>query len=91
MIYKRRAIFTENINDTDTLMDFVEKKKYVFVRDRPALDHLVYRDYRYRKTISYDNEKMHCPFAKSYQPFLTKKRSFAYPRGSNLSALFDPE
>ncbi|XP_055856545.1 glutamate receptor ionotropic, delta-2 [Episyrphus balteatus] len=91
MVLNNRATFTENENDTITLTTFVEKYGYVFVRDRPAIHHLLYLDYRYRKSISFDNEKIHCPFAMAKEPFLKKKRAFAYPFMSNLSTLFDPE
>ncbi|XP_055902699.1 glutamate receptor 1 [Eupeodes corollae] len=91
MVLNNRATFTENENDTVTLTTFVEKYGYVFVRDRPAINHLLYLDYRYRKLISADNEKIHCPFAMAKEPFLKKKRAFAYPFQSNLSTLFDPE
>ena len=91
MAQQNYAVFTEATNDTYNLRNYVEKNGYVFVRDRPAITHALYLDYRYRKTISYDNEKVHCPFAKAKEPFLKKKRSFAYPIGSNLSDLFDRE
>ncbi|XP_037940523.1 uncharacterized protein LOC119673332 [Teleopsis dalmanni] len=91
MIKSNHAVFSEEQNDTSNLRTFVEGDGYVFVRDRPAINHALYIDYRYRKTISVDNEKIHCPFAMAKKPFLKKKRSFAYPIGSNLSELFDPE
>ncbi|XP_065360019.1 glutamate receptor 2 [Calliphora vicina] len=91
MAQQNYAVFTVATNDTYNLHNYVEKSGYVFVRDRPAITHALYLDYRYRKTISLDNEKIHCPFAKAKEPFLKKKRSFAYPIGSNLSELFDRE
>ncbi|XP_075161815.1 ionotropic receptor 76b [Haematobia irritans] len=91
MAARNYAVFTEDTNDTLNLHKYVEQYGYVFVRDRPAITHVLYEDYLYRKTISYDNEKIHCPFAKAKDPFLKKKRSFAYPRNSNLSDLFDRE
>uniref|UniRef100_A0A1I8NWC1 Ionotropic glutamate receptor C-terminal domain-containing protein n=1 Tax=Stomoxys calcitrans TaxID=35570 RepID=A0A1I8NWC1_STOCA len=91
MVDRKYAVFTEDTNDTLNLRKYVEKSGYVFVRDRPAITHVLYADYLYRKTISYDNEKIHCPFAMAKDPFLKKKRSFAYPRNSNLSELFDRE
>ncbi|XP_073841671.1 ionotropic receptor 76b [Musca autumnalis] len=91
MASRNLAVFTDDTNDTLNLRKYVEKYGYVFVRDRPAITHVLYEDYLYRKTISYDNEKIHCPFAKAKEPFLKKKRSFAYPRNSNLSELFDRE
>lgn len=91
MALRNYAVFTDDTNDTVNLHKYVEKYGYVFIRDRPAITHVLYEDYLYRKTISYDNEKIHCPFAKAKEPFLKKKRSFAYPRNSNLSDLFDRE
>ncbi|XP_017476210.1 PREDICTED: glutamate receptor ionotropic, delta-1 [Rhagoletis zephyria] len=91
MIRNNHAVFSRSSNDTFNLQNFVEKDGYVFVRDRPAINHLLYADYRYRKTISMNDEKLHCPFAMAKEPFLKKNRSFAYPIGSNLSELFDPK
>lgn len=84
-------------NDTEILIDYVQQKDYVFVRDRPAIDHLIYNDYRFRKTITLTDEKVHCPFAVSQTPFLKKMRAFAYPSNDSVSStsywseLFDPE
>lgn len=69
---------------------YVQKENYVYIRDRPAMDHLMYTDYKYRKTISKE-EKVHCPFATAITPFMTRKRAFAYPKNSPWSSLFDPE
>ncbi|XP_037908321.1 ionotropic receptor 93a isoform X2 [Hermetia illucens] len=91
MVAKNRAYFTMGLNDTETLMDYVEKKNYVFVRDMPAMKHMLYLDYRYRKQISMTDEKIHCPFAVSKVPFMRKKRSFLYPLQSKWSPLFEPE
>lgn len=91
MIRNNHAVFSSSSNDTFNLQNFVEKDGYVFVRDRPAINHVLYADYRYRKTISMNDEKLHCPFAMAKEPFLKKNRSFAYPLGSNLSELFDPK
>ncbi|EDW70384.1 glutamate receptor ionotropic, delta-1 [Drosophila virilis] len=91
MIQNNYAVFTDASNDTYNLQNYVERNGYVFVRDRPAINILLYRDYLYRKSVSFHDEKIHCPFAMAKEPFLTKKRTFAYPIGSNLSELFDPE
>ncbi|XP_023173114.1 glutamate receptor ionotropic, delta-1-like [Drosophila hydei] len=91
MIQNNYAVFTDNSNDTYNLQNYVERNGYVFVRDRPAINIMLYRDYLYRKSVSFSDEKVHCPFAMAREPFLTKKRTFAYPIGSNLSELFDPE
>lgn len=73
------------------LLDYVEMKDFVFVRDRPAIDHLVYSDYKERKT-RYDDEKSQCPFAVAKNPFIKRKRTFAYNRSNfSYSSLFDPE
>ncbi|EDW44154.1 glutamate receptor ionotropic, delta-1 [Drosophila sechellia] len=91
MIQNNYAVFSDETNDTYNLQNYVEKNGYVFVRDRPAINIMLYRDYLYRKTVSFSDEKVHCPFAMAKEPFLKKKRTFAYPIGSNLSQLFDPE
>lgn len=91
MILNNYAVFSDETNDTFNLQNYVERNGYVFVRDRPAINIMLYQDYLYRKTISFSDEKIHCPFAMAKEPFLKKKRTFAYPIGSNLSQLFDPE
>ncbi|XP_017080167.1 glutamate receptor ionotropic, delta-1 [Drosophila eugracilis] len=91
MIQNNYAVFSDETKDSYNLQNYVERNGYVFVRDRPAVNIMLYEDYLYRKSISFSDEKVHCPFATAKQPFLKKKRTFAYPRGSNLSQLFDPE
>jgi glutamate receptor, ionotropic, invertebrate len=91
LVDKKLAEFTGDTNDSDILMKSVEKKNYVFVRDKPAVDHMIYRDYKYRKQIDQTNEKIHCPFAMAKNPFLKRKRAFAYPLKTKWNALFDPE
>ncbi|KAI8036619.1 hypothetical protein M5D96_010420 [Drosophila gunungcola] len=91
MIQNNYAVFSDETNDTYNLQNYVERNGYVFVRDRPAINIMLYQDYLYRKSISFSDEKVHCPFAMAKEPFLKKKRTFAYPIGSNLSQLFDPE
>jgi len=88
MIQNNYAVFSDETNDTYNLQNYVEKNGYVFVRDRPAINIMLYRDYLYRKTVSFSDEKVHCPFAMAKEPFLKKKRTFAYPIGSNLSPKF---
>uniref|UniRef100_A0A6P4DYF6 Uncharacterized protein LOC108038316 n=1 Tax=Drosophila rhopaloa TaxID=1041015 RepID=A0A6P4DYF6_DRORH len=91
MIQNNYAVFSDETNDTYNLLNYVESNGYVFVRDRPAINIMLYQDYLYRKSISFSDEKVHCPFAMAKEPFLKKKRTFAYPIGSNLSQLFDPD
>ncbi|KAL9909618.1 ionotropic receptor 76b [Glossina fuscipes fuscipes] len=86
-----RAVFSLDINDTTNLRTYVEEQGFVLIRDRPAITHTLYTDYRQRRATSMNDEKVHCPFAQAKHPILKKKRSFAYPIGSNLSHLFDRE
>uniref|UniRef100_A0A336K8J6 CSON003923 protein n=1 Tax=Culicoides sonorensis TaxID=179676 RepID=A0A336K8J6_CULSO len=79
------------MNDTDILRDRVEKKKNLYIRDRPAMDHLRYDDYKYRLTKSRNDEKKHCPFAVAKDPLLRLRRGFAYPLNTKWNRLFDPE
>lgn len=79
------------MNDTEILRDRVEKKKYLYIRDRPAMDHLRYEDYKYRKTKSKSEEKKHCPFAVAKDPILRRIRAFAYPIGTKWHRILDPE
>lgn len=79
------------MNDTEVLRDKVEKKKYLYIRDRPAMDHLRYNDYKYRKTKSKSDEKKHCPFAVAKDALLRRRRAFAYPKDAKWKEIFDPE
>lgn len=90
MVDNQRAFFSDK-NDIENLLEYVEKKDYVYVRDRPAIDHLVYWDYKDRKTRVASEERLQCPFAVSKKPFLTRKRTFAYSNDFKYSSLFDPE
>lgn len=90
MVDRNRAIFTDSSNDTENLNIYVQEDNYVFIKDRPGIDHLIYRDYLYRKTIK-TSDRDHCPFAIAKTPFMTRKRSFAYTKGFPYKDLFDPE
>lgn len=83
--------FTTVLNDTEILINQVEKRNYVFVRDRPAIQHLVYTDYKYRKAFSKSNEKIHCPFAVAANPVLKRMRGFGFPKTTPWNILFDPQ
>lgn len=65
------------------------KKNLVFIRDKPAIDHLVYEDYRKRKREP--SERLQCPFAMSKEISLRRKRGFIYPKKSKWAKLFDPQ
>jgi hypothetical protein len=41
MVEKSLGIFSNKNNDTDILLNQIMKKDYVFIRDKPAIDHLV--------------------------------------------------
>lgn len=90
MVLKNRGMFTEETNDSVVLTKYVEHENYVLIRDRPSIDHLIYKDYVYRKTIG-NTDRIHCPFAISKTPFMTRKRSFAYNKDFIFKDLFDPE
>lgn len=84
-----RAVFSDKA-DNETLNEFVYKEGFVLVRDRPAINHLIYNDYKDRKSKNPTDEKKQCPFATAKEPFMTRKRSFAYALASEYNALFDP-
>lgn len=85
-----RIVFSEK-NDSATLNEYVFKDGYVLVRDRPAINHLIYSDYQERKRMNPGDEKKQCPFATAKEPFMRRKRSFAYRLDSDLQRVFDPE
>lgn len=91
LVDKNVAQFVDLKTDKAILEEYVEKKGFVFVRDKPAMSIMLYKDYMYRKDLSKENERIHCPFAVAKAPFMTKKRGFVYPVGSNISKLFDAE
>lgn len=90
MYDNHRIIFSEK-SDNDTLNEYVYKDGYVLVRDRPAISHLIYNDYILRKRTNPDDERKQCPFAVAKDPFMKRRRSFAYRLDSELSLLFDEE
>lgn len=90
MVTRQRVEFVDALNDTNTLNTFVQQDNYVFIKDRPGIDYLIYHDYQYRKTIGI-TEREHCPFAIAKKPFLLKRRSFVYNKKFKYGPLFDPE
>ncbi|XP_035893437.1 glutamate receptor ionotropic, delta-1 [Anopheles stephensi] len=91
LVDKRLVDFTTNVNDSDTLADKVAKQNYVFVRDRPAIDHMIYADYLVRRKINTLIERLHCPYATATTPFLKRNRAFGYPLTTEWNRIFDPE
>lgn len=85
-----RIIFSDK-SDNDTLNEYVFRDGYVLVRDRPAINHLIYNDYQERKQRNPTDEKKQCPFATAKDPFMKRKRSFAYNLATDLNIIFDPE
>lgn len=91
MLNNSRAVLS-NLSDPDNLKTYVENNHYVYIRDRPAVDHLIYQDYKERREKnSMSDEKVHCPFATSKYSFMRRKRTFAYQPNTTWNALFDPE
>lgn len=91
LVDRKIAWFVEAGSDEEILEDYVQKKGMVFMRDKPAIQILQYKDYMGRKNLSKTNERIHCPFAIAKRPIMKKKRGFIYPVGSNISKLFDAE
>lgn len=89
MLERNLGVLTNMNNDTDILLNQVFKKNLVFLRDKPAIDHLVYEDYRKRKSLP--SERLQCPFAMSKEISLKRKRGFIYPKESKWARLFDPQ
>lgn len=89
LVERKLGVFTNMNNDTDILLNQVYKKNLVFIRDKPAIDHLVYEDYRKRKREP--SERLQCPFAMSKEVSLKRQRGFIYPLGSKWAKLFDPQ
>lgn len=85
-----RIVFSDK-SDNDTLNEYVYRDGYVLVRDRPAINHLIYSDYQERKLKNPTDEKKQCPFATAKAPFMKRKRSFAYSITTELNFLFDSE
>lgn len=91
MVDKNLAAFVATLNDTEVLHNYVERQNYLFIRDKPAIKHLIYQDYKYRKTLNEDNEKIHCAFALAKEAFLKLRRTFAYSKTFRFQQLFDYE
>lgn len=91
MVDKNLAAFVDTLNDTEVLVNYVERQNYVLVRDKPAIKHLIYQDYKYRKTLKADDEKVHCAFAVAKEAFLKRRRAFAYSENFRFKDVFDYE
>lgn len=57
MVNKKLTEFTTNGNDTDILLSLVKKKNLIYIRDRPAITHMLYEDYKKRKFYPKGQEK----------------------------------
>lgn len=88
MLDKKLVKLVTQNNDTDILLSDVWERNYIFIRDWPALGHLVYDDYRKRKYEK--SERRQCPFATTKKTALKRLRGFIYPKGSKWRQLFDP-
>ncbi len=91
MANKKLADFTTIENDTEVLKTLVEKKNMVYVRDKPAVEFIMYEEYNKRKFYPKGQEAAQCPFVVSYVPFLKRKRAFGYSKNFTYSPLFDPQ
>lgn len=90
MYDSHRIVFSDK-SDNETLNKYVFGQNFVLVRDRPAINHLIYSDYQDRKLKNPTDEKKQCPFATAKEPFMKRKRSFAYNLNTPFNLLFDPE
>lgn len=90
MYDNHRIVFSDQ-SDNDTLNEYVFRSGYVLVRDKPAINHLIYSDYQERKIKNPGDEKKQCPFAVAKNPFMRRKRSFAYRLDTDFNMIFDPE
>lgn len=90
-MYDNHHILFSDKSDNETLHEYVYKGDYVLVRDRPAINHLIFNDFIARKKITPDDERKQCPFATAKEPFIKRRRSFAYQLDSELNLLFDAE
>lgn len=88
MLEKKQVMLVTQNNDTDILLSDVWEDDWIFVRDYPALAHLVYDDYRKRKYEK--TERRQCPFATTKRAALRRLRGFIYQKGSKWKKLFDP-
>lgn len=87
MVMKNRGVFQPIPRDAEFL-PFVQDD-YVYVRDKPAVEHLMYEDYK-NKTKQDVEEKFRCTYVITSKSFMKKPRAFAYPLNSTLYELFDP-
>lgn len=90
MYEDHKVLFTDK-SDNDTLNEYVYESDYVLVRDRPAITHLIYHDYKDRKMRNPTDESKQCPFAMAKNAFMKRKRAFAYRHGFEFAAVFDPQ
>lgn len=87
MVLKNQGVFQAGELDA-SFLPYV-KDDIVFVRDKPAVELLMYEDYK-NKTLQNVEEKNRCTFVVTQKKFMTKSRAFAFPKNSSLIRLFDP-
>ncbi|XP_077291675.1 ionotropic receptor 76b [Arctopsyche grandis] len=87
MVQKKLGVFQSDSKDIGYL-PFIQAD-YVYVRDKPAVEHLMYNDYK-NKTKHNIEEKNRCTYVTTTKVFMKRARAFAYPTNSNLHYLFDP-
>lgn len=85
MVNSGRARFL-SVRNNEELLESV-KKDTVLVKEQSVIDHLMYNDYISKKDVT-GSER--CTYVIAPNPFTRRQRSFAYPIGSPLKALFDP-
>lgn len=87
MVLKNQAVFQPGELDA-SFLSYVDND-VVFVRDKPAVELLMYEDYK-NKTLQNVDEKERCTYVVTKDKFMTKSRAFAFPKNSSLITLFDP-
>lgn len=75
-------------NNTEILEYYVKKKDYLFITEKPIVDHLMYGDYldKSRKGIP---ESDRCTFVITSWSVITRARAFAYNTNFKWKQVFD--
>ncbi|GLV35186.1 Ionotropic receptor 76b [Carabus blaptoides fortunei] len=75
-------------NNTEILDYYVKKKEYLFIMEKPIVDHLMYGDYldKSRKGIP---ESDRCTFVITSWSVITRARAFAYNMNFKWKEVFD--
>ncbi|KAF5281305.1 hypothetical protein FQR65_LT14766 [Abscondita terminalis] len=82
-----RAHYVYESKDT-IVYDIVKKKDYLYIGEKPLVEHIMYQDYLQRARAGLI-ESERCVFVITTWPVLARERAFVYSHGFKFKDLFD--